>query len=1132
MSCRFKFFLIAVLSCLTAVLFAQSDQEYKAIVGTPWKGAQGVRATTKQIMQWQAYTPYSFKFLVMPEERDEAVQPLPAPAGVKDLAQYPPAISGAYGGGLIPPKPAFSVSTSWDGAGFNDEVTGPAFVPPDTMGDVGPSNVVVVINNWIKVWDRNGNLGALNAHLDTFFNSVRNGFSVGDSRVKYDRLSQRWIITTFNTANSNNRICIAVSDGPNLTAGTVWTFYFFQHNLVSPAGDTNLFFDYPTLGVDSQALYIGGNCFNGNFTTTAFVVRKSSILSGGPIVVSAFRNLYTDGATGIYTPQGVDNDDPDSTDGYIIGHGAQYGTLRLRKITNPGTVPVMGPAQNVTGMLATNDPTSVPASGSATQLDGGDIRMLKAAIHTNVLTGEKTLWTAGTVGVNSSGTTTSPNRTGFRWYEVQNFSTTPSLKQAGTIFDNAAASPKFFWMGAAAMNRQGHAVIGMSMAGALNFASAAFTDRLSSDAAGTTRTPIVAAAGTAAYNLGGGNPQRWGDYSNTVVDPTDGMSIWTFQEYCNANNNYEVRVIKLLAPPPATPSGVSPNTAAQNSTVTFTVSGTSTNGSGFFDPGTGFANHLAATFSGSGVNVTAVRFTNPTSFQIDATIASVAATGTRNLTITNPDGQSVTLNNAITVESGAAALSSVSLPATIASGATVDGTVTLNKSAPSDTVVSLSSNNGVLSVPATVTVLAGQSTAQFSATAGNPVDPVNVTVAGTLDAVTKTVDTQVRGIELLDLAVNRTSVEGGSALNSRVTVTLSAAAPAGGKSVALSSDSGLITLPANLTVAAGSTTGSLTFKASKTGSPVVVTVSGTLSGVTKSDTITVQPPRPTGFLISPITFVGGSSTTVNATVTISQTAPAGGVSVAITTGSPNLTVPSSVTVAEGQTQAAFTIGHRSVPSQKIVNVNAQTGVSKITKAVTINPPTVSLIQFSAPQMVGGAGLTVTGTLTLDAPAPSVGVKVTLSKDSTAINLSPTTVTIASGLTQGTFNITAPAAVAADVTVTITATTSGVAKTKTFKVIAPKLGSVSVSPTSVVGGSATTVTFTVNLTGPAPTGGMVVDLASSNSALASVPATVTVPAGATTASVTVIHTHPVTQTAVTLSGSLNGITKNATLTVKP
>ena len=70
------------------------------------------------------------------------------------------------------------------------------------------------------------------------------------------------------------------------------TFFQFQQDLVTPTGNTGELADYPTLGVDKNALYIGTNNFGASFTsTTGFVVRKSSVLGAGPIVVTAFRNL-------------------------------------------------------------------------------------------------------------------------------------------------------------------------------------------------------------------------------------------------------------------------------------------------------------------------------------------------------------------------------------------------------------------------------------------------------------------------------------------------------------------------------------------------------------------------------------------------------------------------------------------------------------------------------------------------------------------------------------------------------------------------------------------------------------------------------------------------------------------------
>src|SRR5258708_37587673 len=92
-----------------------------------------------------------------------------------------------------------------------------------------------------------------------------------------------------------------------------------------------------------------------------------------------------------------------------------------------------------------------------------------------------------------------------------------------------------------------------------------------------------------------------------------------------------------------------------------------------------------------------------------------------------------------------------------------------------------------------------------------------------------------------------------------------------------------------------------------------------------------------------------------------------------------------------------------------------------------------------------------------------------------------------------------------------------------------LSSLSLNPTSITGGNSST--GTVTLSGPAPAGGGQVALSSSNAAAASVPSSVTVAAGATSAIFTVSATAVASQTAVTISATYSGVTKSTSLTVK-
>lgn len=199
------------------------------------------------------------------------------------------------------------------------------------------------------------------------------------------------------------------------------------------------------------------------------------------------------------------------------------------------------------------------------------------------------------------------------------------------------------------------------------------------------------------------------------------------------------------------------------------------------------------------------------------------------------------------------------------------------------------------------------------------------------------------------------------------------------------------------------------------------------------------------------------------------------------------------------------------------------------------PPSTSSITINSvalnPTSVNG-GSSSTGTVTISTPAPSAGAVISLSSSNTGAATVPGSVTIASGNADATFQIvTQP--VAASTSVTISASEPNVAaKTASLMVTpaasGPTLTSISLSPTSITGGSSSTGTIT--LSAPAPSGDVTVSLSSSNSAVAAVPASVSVPAGATSASFTASSSSVTSSTAVTVSASYSGVTDTNVLTV--
>ena len=195
-------------------------------------------------------------------------------------------------------------------------------------------------------------------------------------------------------------------------------------------------------------------------------------------------------------------------------------------------------------------------------------------------------------------------------------------------------------------------------------------------------------------------------------------------------------------------------------------------------------------------------------------------------------------------------------------------------------------------------------------------------------------------------------------------------------------------------------------------------------------------------------------------------------------------------------------------------------------------PAVALSSLALnPASVTG-GNSSSGTVTLSGPAPAGGAQIALTSSNTTAARTPASVTVAAGATSATFAVST-SVVSASTSVTITGTRGGVAKTATLTVKpvpppAPTLSSLTLSPSSVVGGEQSS-RGTVTLSAPAPAGGAVITLSSNNGA-ASVPASILIPAGASSASFTVNTSIVLISTSATISGHYGGATRTATLAV--
>jgi subtilase family serine protease len=471
-------------------------------------------------------------------------------------------------------------------------------------------------------------------------------------------------------------------------------------------------------------------------------------------------------------------------------------------------------------------------------------------------------------------------------------------------------------------------------------------------------------------------------------------------------------------------------------------------------------------------------------------------------------------------------------PSSLEGGSPSTGTILLTAFAPAGgaTVTLTNSAPSVVTVPSSIVVPAGSqsvtfpiTTVQTSAQTTASIQatyPDSTSVTGTLTLLMSPTPTS--------LVLSPTSVPGGTP--STGTVTLTGPAPVGGAEVSLSSSNvAAATVPATMNIPEGASSGTFTITTLAQTSATSATISAAYHGLSKSAALTVaMTPGVSSISVSPSPLEGGGSAT--GYVYLNTAAPTGGAVVLLASGSGAAIVPASVTIAAGGSSATFAITTTAVTAQTAVTISATYPAALTqTTTLTVLPSPTPLSVTVAPTSVTG-GTPATGTVVLSGPAPAGGADVTLTSSYVSVATVPATINIPEGATSGTFTVTTLPQTYSTY-VTISAAYHGLTRSATLTVtLAAALSSISVSPSILEGGGSATGYVYLNTT--APTGGAVVVL-SSSSAVANVPASITVSAGLSSASFTIATTAVTALTSATISGTYpSTTTKTTTLTIAP
>ena len=498
-------------------------------------------------------------------------------------------------------------------------------------------------------------------------------------------------------------------------------------------------------------------------------------------------------------------------------------------------------------------------------------------------------------------------------------------------------------------------------------------------------------------------------------------------------------------------------------------------------------------------------------------------------------------------------------PATVVGGQSATGVVWLNGVAPSGgLVLTLSKHQPVgftfgasrnvplpVTIPATINVPAGATQVEFPVTTSPVSSQLYVDVMASLGGVGqlgKISITPSLQVTMNPLDFTPYQVVGGSPASAQVT--LNAPAPAGGLVLTLiSRHPSYASVPSSVTVPAGGTSATFPITTFAVPTDVEAAISVVAGSSEMRGVLHIKPQLPTLTSLTMNSPVAGG-TEATGTLTFSAPLPnirwpAGGHGVRIRLSDPNVggVVAGGEWIAPGTTTHTFRLYTRGLPATQTFTVTAALDRTTLSAPLTVTAaPAVSFTPVTLQPATVNGGEGGIGRVNL-AAGPARTILVTLSSDVPGAVNHPSTMTIFAGETSSMFAYTtAPRSTTANVTLTASfgsASGSGVLTVNPSVAVGKiPLASLTVNPSTISGGGS--ATGTVTLERAARPGGVIVQLSSYNSAVASVPFSTTVPENATSATFPITTSSVTANTGVIISGLADntGWSKTAGLTVTP
>lgn len=300
---------------------------------------------------------------------------------------------------------------------------------------------------------------------------------------------------------------------------------YYRYEFLRP-----LFPDYPRPAVWPDGYYVPTSTSDDIIEKHACVADRARMLEGRPATeqciiiegVNFLNNADVDGTSGppagapnIMMAAGGSQLKSDFTDDgvYVWQFHTNWKDPSKTKVTGLEKIAVAPYHYLCNGQLS----NCVPQPGTDRRLDAQGDKIMARLVYRRV-NGSESL-----VAVHSVNTEAAAG--GVRWYEFRvGKDRSVKLHQQGTY----APDGFYRWMASPAIDKRGNIGIGYSFGGTPHFAGQRFAGRRANDPLGQlTLRETVLVEGEAAQT----NTNRWEDYSQTAVDPSDDCTIWYVGDY-------------------------------------------------------------------------------------------------------------------------------------------------------------------------------------------------------------------------------------------------------------------------------------------------------------------------------------------------------------------------------------------------------------------------------------------------------------------------------------------------------------------------------------------------------------------------------------------------------------------------